>query len=448
MRVPSENQCSGTGDWWGAPHAAPGAVEAYTTQPSVVGGDALEVCVSTQPPARYRLSAFRLGWYDGLGGRLMRAPTINAGMPRDAPPPDPGTGIVRAQWPVTDVLQTDESWPSGQYIMVLELINGPHAGSAARVPFVVRGLPDETAPILVQTPINTAQAYNHWGGKSLYASNSTEQTAAVSVSFDRPVPCWGSANLNARAPFVYELPMIRWLEREGFDIEYQTNVDTHRYPFSLSGRQLIISIGHDEYWTREMRAAFDDALAEGTSLAFMGANTCYWQMRYEDDERTIVAYKDKGALDPERDPALKTIRFRDLTPARPERELVGQQYEGGIAHPREPAAYRFVSGFRSDPWAQGVALDDQHSLEGLVGYEWDTLDERKAHPGTVRIMHGALQPTAADCIRWTAPSGAHVFSAGSLQFAWGLDDWASPSTADPRLQQIMARGLKQMLGAG
>jgi hypothetical protein len=98
---------------------------------------------------------------------------------RHAPPPDAVTGIVSAGWPVTDVIVTDEDWVSGQYAAVLELNSGPHAGTASRVPFVVRALPGDEAPTLVQTPVNTTQAYNHWGGKSLYDSNSTGSVAAV-----------------------------------------------------------------------------------------------------------------------------------------------------------------------------------------------------------------------------------------------------------------------------
>jgi hypothetical protein len=368
----------------------------------------------------------------------------NVGLTRHAPPPDPVTGVVNAGWPVTDVVLTGEDWPSGQYVVVLELTTGPHQGSVSRVPFVVRALPGPPAPVLVQTPVNTAQAYNHWGGKCLYESNSTDQVAAVKVSFDRPVLSWELANLNARAPFTYELPLIRWLEREGFEIAYQTDVDTHRDPFSLVGPRLLISAGHDEYWTREMRDAFDDALARGVSLAFMGANTCYWQMRYEDGERTIAEYR-QPARDPERDPALKTVRFRDLVPPRPERDLIGLQYDGGIVKPRDVRPFRFLATFAGDPWAEGVDLELERELPRLVGYEWDTFDERHVPPGCARILHCDEAPVAADCLRWTAPSGARVFAAGTLGLAWGLDDWASPGTADSRLQRVMARGLRDML---
>jgi hypothetical protein len=444
VSIAAENARAGSAGWWGSPHAPPEAIEAYTAQPSVVAGDALALCVSTRPAARYVARVYRLGWYGGAGGRLMATLPGNVGLVRHAPAPDPATGIVRAGWPVTDVVLSDEEWLSGQYAIVLELTTGPHAGSASRVPFVVRALPGEPAPVLVQTPINTAQAYNHWGGKCLYDSNSTDEIAAVKVSFDRPVLSWDAANLNSHAPFAYELPLIRWLEREGFEVAYQTDVDTHRDPSTLVGPKLLISAGHDEYWTREMRDGFDDALARGVSLAFMGANTCYWQSRYEDAERTIVEYR-RAARDPEPDPALKTVRFRDLRPARAERELIGQQYDGGIVKPRDARAFRFLPGFAADGWAEGTELDCEVELQRLVGYEWDTLDETHVPPGCVRILRCEDAPVPADCIRWTAASGSRVFAAGSLGLVWGLDDWASPGTADARLQRVLARGLREML---
>jgi hypothetical protein len=444
MTIKRENARPGEAEWWSPPHAPQGAIEGYCTQPSVVAGDPLALCVSTDPAARYEARVYRLGWYGGAGARRVATLGPNVGLARPVPSPDPETGINRAGWPVTDVVTTAEDWPTGQYAAMLVLTGGPHAGSAARIPFVVRALPGAIAPVLVQTPINTAQAYNHWGGKCLYVSNSTDQIAAVKVSFDRPVLSWDTANLNSRAPFTYEYPLLRWLERESFEVDYQTNVDTHRDPYTLVGRRLIITAGHDEYWTAEMRTAFDEALAAGTNMAFMGANTCYWQIRYEDAERTMVEYRD-ASLDPDPDPAGKTIRFRHLHPPRPERELMGIQYEGGLGHPREVRDFRFDPGFAADPWAQGVALEPERPLHRLVGYEWDTFDEEYRPPGLVRIMRGEEGADApADCVRWTHPSGAHVFSAGSLQLAWALDDWASADTADDRVQGILRTAFTQM----
>ncbi len=239
------------------------------------------------------------------------------------------------------------------------------------------------------------------------------------------------------------LPLIQWLEREGFEIAYQTDVDSHG-PWKLTGPRLIVTAGHDEYWTTEMRDAFDDALGRGVSLAFMGANTCYWQIRYEDEERTIVEYR-HARRDPDPDPAAKTVRFRDLTPPRPERELIGQQYDGGIVKPRDVLPFRFLPEFATDPWARGVSLELDRELPRLVGYEWDTFDESHAPPACARILTCSGGPVPADCIRWTAASGARVFSAGSLGLVCGLDDWASPGTVDLRLQAVLRECFNEML---
>jgi N,N-dimethylformamidase beta subunit-like protein len=167
-------------------------------------------------------------------------------------------------------------------------------------------------------------------------------------------------------------------------------------------------------------------------------------MRYEDAQRTMVEYRD-GRLDPEPDRTLKTERFRDLDPPRPERDLIGQQYADGLGSPYDERAFRFVPSFSRDLWSQGLDIDPDRPLQRLVGYEWDTLDDDHAPPRCVRILHYAEAEVPADSIRWTAPSGARVFSAGSLQFAWGLDDFASPGTVDERIAHLMRAGVHEML---
>jgi hypothetical protein len=443
VSVARENARPGTTEWWQAPWSPPGAIEGYARQPSLVAGDALGLCVATRPAARYAGAVYRLGWYGGAGGRRVGVLDDNVGLVRHAALPDPSTGRLDAGWPVTDTVRSDESWVSGQYVAVLTLRDGPHAGSATRIPFVITALPGERAPVLVQTPVNTAQAYNHWGGRSLYPSNSLDGLSAVKVSFDRPMAAWQEANLNARAPFVYELALVRWLEREGLELDYQTDVDTHRHPHTLAGRRLIVVAGHDEYWTATMREATELALADGSNLAFMGANIGYWQARYEDEERTLVVFRD-AARDPVSDPSQATVRFRDLQPPRPERGLIGVQYEGGLGSDGRPGAFQFSPAFAEDRWAAGVELDPTRPLQGLVGYEWDTLDAATAPPGATIILHADLPPAPAHCLRWTAPSGARVLAAGSLGLVWGLDDWPAPSRADARLQAVLGAAFREL----
>jgi hypothetical protein len=298
----------------------------------------------------------------------------------------------------------------------------------------------------VQTGVTTAAAYNHWGGKSLYVSNSTGGEAAIKVTLDRPIPFWHDANLNARDPFVWDLQLTRFLEREGYDVAYATGLDVHREPWTLAGRRLLMTSGHDEYWTAEMRDAWEAALAAGVNLACLGANTNYWQIRLEDEDRTIVEYRTRSA-DPERDPARVTELFRDLRPPRPEATLFGVQYQDGVKEPTEPARDYVVAASPDDPWLAGTGLRPGDVLADRVGYEWDAVQPGLEPPGaTVLLHHEDPERSHADCVRWRAPSGALIFAAGSLQLVWALDDWAHPGAGDERLQQLMRNAMADLLG--
>jgi hypothetical protein len=446
--ITRENSHEGAKDWWGK-HAPPDLIEGYATQCSARPGDVLELHVSTRPAARYRIDVYRLGWYGGRGARMLaQHPSAGdlQGLPRETPDPLPGPHIDAPNWPVTDAIAIGDDWTTGVYIARLILTTGKHAGFDAMVPFVVRPALDAMADVLVQQPVTTAQAYNNWGGKSMYTSNSTDNEAAVKVSLDRPHPAWRAANLNARWPFVWDYQLLRYLEREGFDVAYTTDVDTHREPWSLVGHRLLITSGHDEYWTKEMRDAFDAAMATGTSLACMGANTGYWQIRFEDAERTMVEYRWRK-VDPEPDRALKTEMFRNLDPRRPECLLWGVQYQEGLARSANPPRdYQLVPTCLEHPWMQGTGFEHPATLKGLVGYEWDAIQKGLEPPDATVFFHYDHQPSNADAVAHRAASGSLVFAAGSLQFSWGLDDWGHPGHVDERLQRFMRKALAEMSG--
>jgi hypothetical protein len=443
--IARENALAGDPNWWG-PHAPPHAIEGYSSQCSVRPGERLDLHISTHLAERYRILVYRLGWYHGAGARLLATHPPDGdlkGVPRDVPPPRPGPHIDSAAWPVTDTIPIGQRWVSGVYLARLLLTSGEHQGLDALVPFVVRPAPGTTADMLLQQPLTTAQAYNNWGGKSLYTSSSSDQLAAVKVTFDRPYPAWSVANFNARWPFVWDYQLLRFLERNGFDIAYTTDIDTHREPWSLAGHRLLITSGHDEYWTREMRDAFDAALADGVNLACMGANTAYWQMRFEDHERTIVEYRWR-AQDPEPDRALKTEKFRDLLPPRPECALWGVQYQDGLGKPSQQRPYQLTRDSLAHPWMQDTGFAYPASLPGLVGYEWDAIQPELTPPGATIFFHYQNKLSNADAVGFTAASGSRVFAAGSLQFSWGLDDWGCPGYADQRLQSFMRNALTDL----
>jgi hypothetical protein len=259
----------------------------------------------------------------------------------------------------------------------------------------------------------------------------------VKVSFDRP-------STSSNTVFMWEYPFARFLERNGYDVSYTTDVDTDRDPGQLLHHRLVIDSGHGEYWSKRIRDAFDAAKARGINLALLGADIGDWQIRYEDNDRTIVEYRN-ASLDPETDPALETVRFRDLATPRPQCELLGIMYQGGFRGDfTQPTDYRVSSAAISDPWFAGTGFTASSTLPGLVGYEWDGLK-----PGCPaqqpKVLFHATGPPNADAVKYVAPSGAKIFSSGSLQFVWGLDHWGQPKRyADPRLVRFMKNALADL----
>jgi hypothetical protein len=444
--IQQENALPGSDGWLHA--GADGrAIEGYATEPSVQPGDTIHFHVSTTPAASYHLDVYRLGWYGGLGARLVAClPTCSSddsGTSQDVAGPDPN-GELDAGWPVTDQLTVPSTWVSGYYLVDYVLTSGPESGRAAIGYVIVRDPPSRQSAILVQVPVDTWQAYNAWGGKSLYDDQSVGGRRANHVSFERPY-LWEPQP--GGLPLEWEYPLVRFLERTGYDVSYQTDVDTDATPGSLLQHRLVITAGHGEYWSKATRDAFNNARDMGTNLAFLGANTGYWQIRYEDGGHTIVAYKSR--YDPEPDPALKTTMFRDLVPPRYECELLGIQFQA-VRLNWPPSDYVVQADAISDPWFANTGFAAGDVVKGVVSVETDTIPGTQSaasscgHKLTVFFHHetGSDQTGNADAVRYTADSGARVFASGSLTLAWGLDDYPAnpdetPDLVDPRLQRFM-----------
>ena len=207
-------------------------------------------------------------------------------------------------------------------------------GEQQFVPFCVRD-DTSTAAVVIQQSVTTWQAYNRWGGYSLYYGNadgslsfthapgddSTYDARARIVSFDRPYDYdWA----NGAADFVgNEFPVVYHAEQLGLDVTYWTDVDFHLRPQLLTNHKALLSLGHDEYWSTPMRNGADQAVAAGVNLAFLGANACYRQIRFQPSpigpNRQQVCYKDavRGPDDrPERRPGHGQLAATAGRPAR------------------------------------------------------------------------------------------------------------------------------------
>lgn len=297
-----------------------GPIEAYASATSVKQGDTIYFHVWSSANCNFTITIKRKGLFDttvltDYGSaepyQTNQDPWIN------------GCG-----WPVRYSLSIPEDWQSGAYIAELSFTE-EELSYTTEVLFFIKPLnPGVATKILFQSSVSTYQAYNNWGGKSLYDYNSTENQRSYKVSYNRPyADLWGF--------YIWDLPFIQWLEKEGYTVEFCTNVDLHTDSDLLSFYKLFLSVGHDEYWSWEMRDNIDFHLENNGNVAFFSGNTCWWQVRFEAqngvDHRLLVCYKDAN-LDPEQEPHLKTINWYNPMIDRPENLMTGVSFFNGTYH--------------------------------------------------------------------------------------------------------------------
>ena len=325
----AENARPGTLDWV-CNHAQPNhALEGYASQVSAVAGDDVALFVNTTAQA-VQVQAYRMGYYQGLGGRLVAQSDMVAAGQQAAPVVTPGVGIVTCPWSPTMTISITEEWPPGCYLLKL-VGNG---GQEQFVPLTVRD-DNSMASFVLQNSVTTWQAYNLYGGYSLYygpagGGRSDFANRARAVSFDRPYPqTWASG----AADFVgNEFPLLFRLESFGADLTYWTDVDLHANPALLANHRCLFSMGHDEYWSTPIRDGVATAVDNGLNVAFLGANACYRQIRMQPTSvgpnRLQVCYKD-ATEDPmaSQNPALTTVNWDQAPVDNPESSLIGSMYQ-------------------------------------------------------------------------------------------------------------------------
>lgn len=458
-----ENSRPGDADWMLTDPIDQHQIEGYASAASVNRGEPLRLFIHTIDP-QYSLTVYRMGWYGGAGARRVLGPIVREGRQQPMPTADPVTGLIECQWEASYELATSDGdaadWLSGIYL--IKLI-GRDSGKQSYIIFVLR---DDARPsdLLFQSSVTTYQAYNSWGGKSTYPTNSIDFVWARKVSFNRPYaramhPDAGSGVgagdfLTATSihpgspasPAGWEYNFLRWLEREGYDVTYSTDLDTHANANFWRGHRAWLSVGHDEYWSHEMRAHVEAARDAGVGLGFFSSNTAYWQIRLEPSaatgapNRTMVAYKeyalteDPYALDGDPSRArLATGQWRAPPVQRPEHQLLGVMFES------VPVDGDIVLTARDHPLFVELPLPPDGRLKGLLGYEID-----RTFPGGPANLEVLAQsqawPDNAEAVGhmtlYRAPGGAPVFATGSMQWSWGLDDFNAPQLRSSRLNPL------------
>jgi hypothetical protein len=447
-RTGRENLRQGSTAWL-LPLAGRGSAEGYASDVSTAEGEPISFHLSSAQPD-VTVTLYRLGWYGGLGARpVMRWRNVDVAA-QPAAVTDPRTGMVRAAWAPAVTATTSGGWVSGLFVAVL----APTGGQPQYVPLIVRET-SPSAPILFVSSASTHQAYNTWGGKSLYPDESTGaptitgQANAVIATWDRPVADYRGGSLMLR----WEYPFVRWMESRGYDVGYCADFDLERHPELLTGRRLLVFVGHPEYWSVGMRRSLEAAIAAGTNVAFFSADEVYWRVRYDrvgdSAFRAVTCYRN-AEIDPlaKIDPTVATTKWRDPPSKDPESRVIGQMYGHVVSVPAN-----FVCS-APDHWLyEGTGMVAGDGIVNLVGQEYDRFwtgaglspdgtQILATSPVVPNLQHETSiygSPSADEPVHpvhnatiYTAASGATVFSAGTMQWSWALDDWGSPSYAGVR----------------
>jgi methionine-rich copper-binding protein CopC len=454
LTIAQENQLHGTPqDVWDVGNGDP-SVQGYATDISVNLGQTISFKINDPTLVAYHLDIYRLGYYGGDGARKVATIPASQTFRQNQPSPlvDTTTGLIDAgNWQVSASWGVPTSATSGIYIAN---IIREDTGSGSQMVFVVRD-DDSHSDVLFQTSDSTWQAYNSWGGNSFYTGSPAGR--AYKISYNRPFNTRTSTSNGRDFVFGEEYPMVRWLEANGYEVSYFTDMDGDRRGAEIKEHKIFMSTGHDEYWSGGQRANVEAARDAGVNLAFFSGNEVYWKTRWENSidgtgtpYRTLVCYKESlagGKIDPSptwtglwRDP-------RFVLPSegtRPENALTGTIFtvnrgpggETGTSF-NVPFQYSHLRFWRDTAVAslqsgQTATLGDQ-----VLGYEWDEDLDNGARPAGLVDLSSTTQTVPQKLLDYgvsvgtgvathsltlyRAASGALVFGAGTVQWSWGLD---------------------------
>jgi len=445
------------------------SIQGFAAQFTIDHGQRVDFKINTNA-TNYRVDIYRLGYYDGDGARLVNSFTKNLSTAQLQPTPffDPSTKLVDAgNWSVSASWDIPADAVSGIYIAELTRLD---TGGQNMIPFIVRD-DEASSDITFQTSDTTWQAYNWWGGYNLYGGIDAAGHAgrASAVSYNRPIITRGGGYSAGPQDFIFaaEYPAIRWLEQNGYDVNYISGIDTARDAAQLLNSKIFLSIGHDEYWSADQRANVEAARDAGVNLAFLSGNEVYWEFRWENSidgsgtpYKTLVSYKETWAND-DTDPGHTTGTWRDpqYGAGSPENALTGTIFTvdsyrlDTIKIPFDLSQFRFWS----NTAVGNIQPGQTYSLTpNLLGYEWDSdLDNGFRPAGLIPLSSTTVDVNSLllDNGNTTGPgtathsltlyrdptNGALVFGAGTVYWVWGLDSHhdneATPT--DPNVQQAM-----------
>jgi hypothetical protein len=435
----AENALPGDPHWAIRHLGAEHEIEGFAGTISVRQGESFPLFVSSTSSG-YRVTAFRLGWYQGDGARRVWQSGSLRGHKQNGAVLAAGTNTIRTDWdPALDV-PTDD-WPPGSYLLRLDA----DSGGQRYVPVTVRS-PSTAGKVVLKNGVETWQAYNTWGGYDLYKGpDGAYASRSLVVSLDRPY----SGN-GADMFLTYERNAVKLAELMGIPLAYVTSMDIAADPHLLDGASALISLGHDEYWSPAERTNVTAARDAGVNLAFLGANALFRRTRLQasalGSAREVVCYKTDYRADPMygKDASLVTTDWRAAPSPEPESSLIGTLYE---SYPAQ-SAYRVVS---PASWVfKGTGVPDGATFANLVGIEYDRVNPGYPVQRPIEVLsHSPLVcqgiSSYGDSAYYTHPGGAGVFNAGTMRWVeaiFGDQPHGISGTATAFVRQVTANVLR------
>jgi hypothetical protein len=463
-RIRRENERPGTRDWMAShvrvdpktKYRSPW-IEGFASRTSVRPGEALAIHVSTNPPSPFLIDIYRMGYYQGHGARHM----LKAGPIQGVIQPDPPIGAKRlreCRWASSAEFTIPADWTSGVY---LGKLTAEREGLQSYVVFVVRD--DRKADFLFQVSDTTWNAYNRWPSQfALYDDGKKEWYWGpnVQTSFDRPYGKYcqildAPLSVGSGEFLLWEFPLAFWMEQQGYDVSYISNLDTHADPAGLRRAKGWLSVGHDEYWSLAMFQNMLALVAEGINLAFLSGNSICGviDIHAASDGRPGRIIERVGRFGSPRKEELEQGFPEEAlftTNGPNEATLMGAQSTfpvtgGGDWICRKPRHWLF----------DGTGMADGDGIPGLVGWEWH--GEPAAIPGLEVIASGKTKSPRGEgtytATIYPGPKGNFVFNAATIWWSDGLSEppgyirpavYTRPLGPDRRVQRITKNLLDRM----
>ena len=434
--VIEENDKPGTTAWQiHGPHAG---IDGFANQVYVQAGQRVTLYVSTTS-RRFRAEAFRMGYYQGKGARLVWESSEVAGRNQPACPVASGTNMVTCDnWKPSLTFAVTQPWVQGDYL--IKLVGSGNAQSF--VPLTVWD-PASTATYVIKNDVFTWQAWNPYGGYDFYqglGSCPADVYPLCSrsrvVSYDRPYGAEeGSGNF-----LVLEYPLVRWAEEHGLDVTYATDLTVQEHPDYLLRHKVLLSLGHDECWSYGERESALRAYGKGMNIVFFAASPVLRHVRTQASalgpDRELVDYRDSAAdpLDSVPGDAMEVTGNEWSNPPSswPEYEFVGDTYSGFL----EPGVYSGFTVADASAWVfDGTGLKDGETVPGVVGSDVDQFEEAAGQPADDQILghspvppgdgQSNVSPWFSDMTYYTnAATGAGVIDTGTNNWIPALDGGA------------------------